>query len=400
MEKIITDKQRIEEVLTRGVEGVFVKEELKANLLSGKQLRIKLGIDPTGPKIHLGRAITLRKLREFQKLGHQVVFIVGDFTAQVGDASDKSDKRPMLTKAQIDENLKDYKTQVAKILDISKTEFVHNSDWLSKLSFEELVKLSECFTVQQMLARRNFKDRFEAEKEISLREFLYPIMQGYDSVAIKADVEIGGFDQLFNLKAGRVLQEYYGMPKQAVFTTTMLEGTDGNKMSTSQGNIISIVDEPFDMFGKIMSLRDELIIKYYTLCTDISLDEIKNIETEIKNGLNPKDAKMKLAQEIVTLYHNEKAATLARNSFIETFQKGGVPEDVTVYNANIDEELAAVLVREGVVASKSEWRRLVESNAITKEDDTIISDPKHKVENAVYKIGKKRFAKIHISSNE
>ena len=394
MEKIITEESKIDEILSRGVEDIIVKEELRKNLLSGKQLRIKLGIDPTGPKIHLGRAIPLRKLREFQKLGHQIVFIVGDFTAQVGDASDKSDKRPMLSKAEIDENLKDYKNQVSKILDISKTEFVHNSDWLAKLSFEELVKLSECFTVQQMLARRNFKDRFEAEKEISLREFLYPIMQGYDSVAIKADVELGGFDQLFNLKAGRVLQGYYGMPKQAILTTSMLEGTDGNKMSTSQGNTISIVDEPFDMFGKVMSLRDELIIKYFNLCTDTPKKEIEEIEKEIKKGANPRDIKMRLATDIVTLYHNEKLATLARNSFIETFQKGGIPEEIIIYKIKEGEELGNILVQEGIVASKSEWRRLIENGAITTSEDITITDPKSQAEEKVYKVGKKRFAKI------
>ena len=227
MDKVITDKNKIDEILNRGVEDSIVKEELRTLLLSGKQLRIKLGVDPTSAKIHLGRSIPLRKLREFQKLGHQVIFIVGDFTAQIGDASDKTEKRPMITRAEIDENLKDYKSQVSKILDISKTEFVYNSDWLSKLTFEEVTKLAECFSVQQMLARRNFKDRYDKGVEISLREFLYPIMQGYDSVAVKADVELGGFDQLFNLKAGRVMQEYFGQPKQAVFTCKMLEGTDG-----------------------------------------------------------------------------------------------------------------------------------------------------------------------------
>ena len=209
MDKIITDAAKIEELLTRGVEDILVKDELKNSLMSGRQLRIKFGIDPTGAKIHIGRAVPLRKLREFQKLGHQIVLIIGDFTAQVGDASDKTEKRPILTRAQIDENLKDYKSQISKILDISKTEFVYNNDWLSKLTFSDVVTLAECFSVQQMLARRNFKERYEKGVEISLREFLYPIMQGYDSVAVKADVEIGGFDQLFNLKAGRVIQEYY-----------------------------------------------------------------------------------------------------------------------------------------------------------------------------------------------
>jgi len=321
MDKVITDEARIDELLERGIEDILVKEELKKELLSGKQLRIKLGIDPTGPKIHIGRAIPLRKLREFQKLGHQVVLIVGDFTAQVGDASDKSEKRPMLTRALIDENLRDYKSQISKILDISKTEFVYNNDWLSKLTFSEVVTLSECFSVQQMLARRNFKDRYENGVEISLREFLYPIMQGYDSVAIKADVEIGGFDQLFNLKAGRDIQAHFGMAKQNILTGTMLEGTDGRKMSTSWGNIISIVDDPHMMFGKIMSLRDDLIIKYFTLCTDLTLEEIEEKKKRLENGENPRDIKMELGIALVTLYHNDKEANLAKQSFVETFQK-------------------------------------------------------------------------------
>lgn len=396
MEKIIVDEEKINNLLSRGVEDILVKEELKKALMSGKQLRIKLGIDPTSNKIHIGRAVTLRKLREFQKLGHQVVFIVGDFTAQVGDASDKTDKRPMISRVEIDENLKDYKNQVSKILDISKTEFVYNNDWLSKLSFGEVVKLAECFSVQQMLARRNFKDRYEKGVEISLREFLYPIMQGYDSVVVKADVEIGGFDQLFNLKAGRIIQEYYGMPKQQILTTSMLEGTDGRKMSSSWGNIISIVDDPFTMFGKIMSVRDELIIKYFTLCTDTTNEEISDFEKQMKEGVNPRDIKMKLATEIVTIYHTEKDANLAKNSFIETFQKGGVPEDLKEVKVDKDEELGDVLIREKIISSKTEWRRLVQANAINDKDGKEINDPKQVVYENVFKIGKKRFIKIVI----
>jgi tyrosyl-tRNA synthetase len=394
MEKIITDEKKIDELLTRGVEDIIVKDELKALLMSGKQLRIKLGVDPTGAKIHIGRAIPLRKLREFQKLGHQVVFIVGDFTAQVGDASDKLEKRPMLTRAQIDENLKDYKSQISKILDISKTEFVYNNDWLSKLSFGELVQLAECFSVQQMLARRNFKDRYDAGTEISLREFLYPMMQGYDSVAVKADVEIGGFDQLFNLKAGRVVQEYYGMPKQQVMTFQMLEGTDGRKMSTSWGNIISIVDDPYTMFGKVMALHDDLIVKYFTLCTDVSLEDIQAIEIELSQGVNPRDIKMKLGSELVTLYHTEKDATLAKNSWIETFQKGGVPDVIPEIHTTNDKEVAELLVEQGLVESKTDWRRLVDAKAVTVIDGEVVSDPKIKASNVTLKIGKKRFVKI------
>lgn len=394
MDKVIVDEAKIDELLTRGVEDVIVKDELKAALMSGRQLRVKLGVDPTGPKMHIGRAIPLRKLREFQKLGHQVVFIVGDFTAQVGDASDKSDKRPMLTRAQIDENIKDYKSQVSKIIDVSKAEFVYNSEWLSKLTFEDVTKLAECFTVQQMLARRNFKDRYDAGTEISLREFLYPIMQGYDSVAVKADIEIGGFDQLFNLKAGRVMQEYFGQPKQNIMTFQMLEGTDGRKMSTSWGNVITIIDEPFDMFGKLMSVRDDLIIKYLTLCTELPLDEIKAMEQELASGANPKDIKMRLASEIVTMYHSEKDAALAKNAWIETFSKGGIPENVPEIKTSSDKELADLLVENEIVSSKTDWRRLVEDGAVADADGNQVTDPKVKAYNVTLKIGKKRFVKI------
>lgn len=397
MDKVITDEKKIDELLTRGVEDVIVKEELKQALMSGKQLRIKLGVDPTGGKIHIGRAVPLRKLREFQRLGHQVVFIVGDFTAQVGDASDKTEKRPMLTRAQIDENLKDYKSQISKILDISKTEFVYNNDWLSKLTFGELTVLAECFSVQQMLARRNFKERYDAGKEISLREFLYPIMQGYDSVAVKADVEIGGNDQLFNLMAGRVIQEYYGMPKQNILTFEMLEGTDGRKMSTSWGNIITIVDEPFDMFGKIMAIRDDLIVKYFLLTTDTSLERIQEIEVELKNGTNPRDIKMLLAQEIVTMYHTEKDAALAKNSWIETFSNKGVPENIQEIQTTEDKEIVDILVENKIVSSKTDWRRLVEDKAVSDSEGVLVTDVKEKARNVTLKIGKKRFVKIVVS---
>lgn len=394
MDKIITDEKKIEELLTRGVEDIIVKDDLKNALLSGKQLRVKLGIDPTGGKIHIGRAIPLRKLREFQKLGHQVVLIVGDFTAQVGDASDKTEKRPMLTRAQIDENLKDYKSQISKILDISKTEFVYNNDWLSKLTFGEVTKLADSFTVQQMLSRRNFKDRFDNGTEISLREFMYPLMQGYDSVAVKADVEIGGFDQLFNLKAGRTVQELYKQPKQNIITFSMLEGTDGRKMSTSWGNMITIVDEPFDMFGKIMAVHDDLIIKYFMLCTDVSLEAIQKYEIDIKHGKNPKDIKIKLALEIVKLYHSEKEASQAKKTWVETFEKKGIPEELKEIVTKEGEELGDILVREGIVSSKTDWRRLVNEGAISDKDGNTITNVKEKVKNVTLKIGKKRFAKV------
>lgn len=404
--KTITDEKKIDSILTRSVEDVIDKENLKKDLENGDALRIKFGIDPTGPKIHLGRAVPLRKLREFQKLGHQIVLIIGDFTAQIGDASDKSDKRPMLTRANIDENLKDYKNQIGQILDLSKTEFVYNNDWLARLTFGELIKLSECFTVQQMLARRNFKDRFDAGKEISLREFLYPIMQGYDSVVVKADVEVGGFDQLFNLKAGRIIQDYYGMKKQHIMTCEMLEGTNGDKMSTSIGNVINIIDEPSDMFGKIMSMKDGLIIKYMRLCTDAEKEEIDEAEKFLANKENnPRDLKLKLAKNIVTIYHGEADAAKAETNFITAFQKKGIPDDVeVVWVEDSNLELGNVLVENKIVKSKAEFRRLIETNSIkyidkaNNNEEIIIKDFKEDSKLGIYKIGKKIFIEINQTS--
>jgi tyrosyl-tRNA synthetase len=403
--KTITDDKKIDNLLTKCVEEIIDKETLKKELENGDVLRIKLGIDPTGPKIHLGRAIPLRKLREFQKLGHQIILIVGDFTAQIGDASDKSDKRPMLTRVEIDENLKDYKSQIGKILDLSKTEFVYNGDWLSRLTFGELVKLSECFTVQQMLARRNFKDRFEEGKEISLREFLYPIMQGYDSVVVKADVEIGGFDQLFNLKAGRVIQDFYGMKKQHIMTCEMLEGTNGDKMSTSQGNVINIVDEPNDMFGKIMSMKDGLIVKYMRLCSDAEKEEIEEAENFlVDKENNPRDLKLKVAKNIVTIYHGEAAAAKAETNFITAFQKKGIPDDVEEFFITEEEKelsFGDFLVSKKIIPSKSEWKRLIDSKSIkeievkdSEAEEKIITDFKIKIYSGVFKVGKKKFIKV------
>lgn len=387
--KAITDEKKIDEILNRGVEDVFVKEHLKKQLLSGKVLRIKLGIDPTGPKIHLGRAVPLHKLRQFQELGHKIVLIVGDFTATIGDPSDKLEKRPMLTPKQIKINMKNYAKQLGMIIDLRKTEFKYNSKWLGKLGFKEISELAESFSVQQMSNRRNFKDRIEKEEEISLREFLYPLMQGYDSVVVKADVEIGGFDQLFNLKAGRIIQKHYGMPEQDVLTVSMLEGTDGRKMSTSWGNVVNITDEPSDMFGKIMALRDELIPKYFKLCTNVS-------DLEISQNENPRDTKMLLAFEIVKIYHGEKKAKEAEENFVKTFQKKEIPDEMEEIKAGAGELLSEVLVKNKMLSSKGEWRRLVLENAIHDlGNDTNIIDVNLKVsENLTLKIGKKRFVKV------
>ena len=387
--KVVIDEEKIDEILDIGIEDIFIKENLKKKLLSGKILRVKFGIDPTGPKIHLGRAIPLRKLRQFQDLGHKVILIVGDFTATIGDPSDKLEKRPMLTEKEIKQNMKYYTKQLGMIIDLKKAEIKYNSKWLKKLNFKEIAELSESFSLQQMSARRNFKDRIEKNEEISLREFLYPLMQGYDSVATKSDVEIGGFDQLFNLKAGRIIQKHYNMPEQDILTVKMLEGVDGRKMSTSWDNIITIVDEPKDMFGKIMSIKDELISKYFLLCTDIK-------ETEIPKSENPRDVKMKLAYEIVKIYHGEKEAKKAEENFVKTFQKKEIPEEMIEIKINKNETLVDVLIKEKIVSSKGDFRRLIEEGAITDLDINeklnninIITKPGMHL-----KIGKRRFVKI------
>lgn len=395
--KISTDSQKIDAILSRGVEDIFIKEDLKKKLFSGKKMIIKLGFDPTGSKIHIGRAIVLRKLRDFQKLGHQIVFIIGDFTAQVGDPSDKLEKRPMLSKDTIKENLKTYKKQVGKIIDLSKAKFYYNSSWLNKLGFQEISELAESFSVQQMSARRNFKDRFEKGEEVSLREFLYPLMQGYDSVKVKADVEIGGFDQLFNLKAGRIIQKHYGLPEQNILTCQMLEGTDGRKMSTSWGNIITIVDEPNDMFGKIMSLKDDLIIKYFLLTTDLGLDEIEEIKIALKNGENPMFFKKMLGREIVTLYHSKEKAELAQENWEKVFSKKETPENVLEVKVSRKDLFVDILLKNKIISSKTEFRRLAGERAITNlETEEKIMNYKTNVVPGVYRVGKKRFIKIKI----
>ncbi len=393
--KISTDSLAVKNILSRGVEEIFVRESLEKKLLSGKSFRIKLGFDPTGPKIHIGRAIILRKLLEFQKLGHTAVFVVGDFTARIGDPSDKLERRPMLSNEKIEANLKTYKEQVAKILDIKKAEFHYNSKWLSKLNFGEVAELAESFSIQQMTARRNFKERIEKGEAVSLRETLYPLMQGYDSVAVKADIEIGGFDQLFNLKAGRVIQRQYGQVEQDVLTTTMLEGADGRKMSTSWGNIISVVDEPADMFGKIMSVRDELIVKYFMLCTNTPEEEVSKLESNIKSGLsNPRDAKLRLAREIVSLYHNANEAKEAEEKFLATFTRAEFPSDVEV--RKIKHGALLINAVSDIAGSKSEFVRLINEGAVFDfKTNSKISDRKTAIISDMdLRIGKRRFVRI------
>lgn len=398
---IDTNPEKINEILTRGVEEVFIKKHLEEQLKSGKELRIKLGIDPTSPHIHLGRAVTLRKIKQFQDLGHKIVLIIGDFTAKIGDPSDKLEKRPTLTDEVIQENLKTYLEQIGKIIDIKKTEVRYNSEWLATMNYFEVAKLMENFTVQQMSRRRNFRERLDAGQDIFLIEFMYPALQGYDSVQIRSDVEIGGFDQLFNLQAGRILQKRYDQEEQDVMTLSMLEGTDGRKMSSSWGNIVALLDSPNDMYGKIMSLRDDLIGKYFLLCTDVSQIEILNIELGIQNGDNPMQYKKRLAREIISIYHNEIEAIDAQNNWERTFSEGGLPDNIPEINGDQGKLLSEVLVENGYLESKGEFRRLTDEGGIKiiSEDlsEEKITDFQYKLSKTIIlKIGKKKFVKIII----
>jgi len=384
-------EEKVDELLSRGVRDVIVKEDLRKKMLSGEKLRVKYGIDPTGPKIHLGRASTMRKLAKFQELGHQIVLIIGDFTAQVGDASDKEAERPMLEKEKIEENMRDYLEQLSRVFDISQAEVCYNSQWLSKLDFNDICRLADNFSVAEMLDRENFSQRFKMGKRISLREFMYPLMQGYDSVAIQADVEIGGTDQLFNVLAGRTIQKALGQKAQNILTFELLEGTDGRKMSTSWGNVVLISDSPKEMFGKIMSIKDNLIEKYFLLCTDV---DTKTLGARL---LFPRDAKLDLAEEIVRLYHGQEEARKAREYFLQVFSHREIPTEVPEELALIGERLVDFLTRSGLAKSKSEAKKKIEqkgvsiANQLVEKIDFILEE-KHK--GKIIKVGKRAFRKI------
>jgi tyrosyl-tRNA synthetase len=358
---INTNEQKINEILTRGVEKIIEKDHLEKKLKSGRQLRVKLGIDPTSPNLHLGRAIPLLKLRDFQEAGHKIILIIGDFTGVIGDTSDKDSERPMLDEKIIKQNMKTYIKQAGKILDIRKCEIRYNSQWLKKLNYHEIGKQADNFSLAEFIARENIKKRLEVGKRISLREVLYPLMQGYDSVAINADVEIGGTDQWFNLLAGRELQRYYKQEPQDIITNLLIEGLDGRKMSSSWGNTINLLDEPNEMFGKIMSLKDELIERYLELATRLNKAEI----VEIKNLPNPRDQKAMLAKEIVKLYHGERAAEFAEQEFNKIFRNKELPTNILIFETNKEKYFVLDLLCDSNIAnSKNEAKRLVEGGAV------------------------------------
>ena len=365
------DNEKIKELLTRGTEEIISFDDLKKKLESGKKLRIKLGIDPTSPNIHLGRSIPLLKLRDFQELGHQAVFIIGDFTGTIGDTSDKESERPMLEQETIKKNLKNYIAQAGKIVDMKKAEIYYNSKWLGKLGYGEIGFQADQFSLNEFISRENISKRLDGGKRIVLRELLYPLMQAYDSVKVKADVELGGTDQKFNVLAGRTLQKAYKQEPQNIITNPLIEGLDGRKMSSSWGNTVNLFDSPDEMFGKLMSLKDEFIIRYFTLLTRIDMKEIKKYEVEMNNGANPKDYKMKLAYEIVRFYHSEKDAKKAKDNFETQFQKGAVPENVQEFKVKAGEGILAVLHTIGFVSSNSEARRKIQEGAVKLDDEKV-----------------------------
>lgn len=380
---------KINEVLNRGVEEVIDRQNLEKCLKKGDKLRIKLGIDPTSSNIHIGRAVVLWKLRAFQDLGHQVIFIVGDFTGLIGDTSDKDSERPMLTKEEIKSNMATYLDQAYKILDSKKTEVHYNSAWLSKLGFEEIGKMADLFGLHEFESREVISRRLKTGRRVSLRELLYPLMQGYDSVAIKADIELGGTDQRFNLLAGRTIQPLYGQKSQDILMTGILEGIDGRKMSSSWGNVINIIDEPNDMFGKVMSINDNLIEKYFKLATNIPLEEIQDI---IKGSDNPKNIKMRLAFEIVSLYHGSKEAHKASDEFNKVFSEKKDPEEIKEVD-NKGTILASSLAA-GIVKSNSEFKRLVEQKAVKLNNKEVKGWEEITKSGDIVKIGPRKFIKI------
>lgn len=399
--KSIDEQMRI---IMKGVDDLIDEKELREKLIKsekeGKPMIVKLGLDPSAPDIHLGHTVVLRKMKQLQDLGHQIVIIIGDFTGKIGDPTGKSKARKALTTEQVLANAKTYGEQIFKVLDKEKTIVRFNSEWLAKLNFEDVIKLAATITVARMLEREDFKKRYEGQMPISVHEFFYPLMQAYDSIALEADIELGGTDQRFNLLMGRSLQREFGMESQIVIMMPLIEGLDGKeKMSKSLGNYIGIDEEAGIMYQKSMEIPDELIIKYYNLVTDVHPDEVNKIESQLKEGsVNPRDIKMNLAREIVTLYHGEESAKEAEERFKSVFQKGQIPEDIQTIQVKEDGfDLIEVLVSNEIVKSKSEVRRLasqggVKVNGEKVEDlSTIVKESE-----LVVQIGKKKFVKIEL----
>lgn len=391
------------ELLKKGVEDLLLPDEFEERLKSGKPLRIKFGMDPTAPDLHLGHTVPLNKLRQFQKLGHKILFLIGDFTAMIGDPTGKNVTRKPLSNEQIQINARTYAEQVFKILDEAQTEIVFNSKWMQPLGAEGMIKLAAQYNVARMLERDTFKQRYKKGESIAIHEFLYPLVQGYDSVALQADVELGGTDQTFNLLVGRELQKNYGQTPQIVMTLPILEGLDGvQKMSKSLNNYIGICDSPKEIFGKIMSISDELMWRYYDLVSDKTPADIRQLKESVTQGVNPRDIKFALAEEIITRFHSSKDATEAREGFIAQFSQGNVPEnipEVELTSSSADGLLITNLLKNaGLVTSVSEGARMIQSGAV-RIDGVKIEDKGLKFavgQTSVIQVGKRKYAKVYL----
>ena len=398
------------ELLTRGtvqiIPGDEFQQKLKESIEKKKPLKIKLGLDPTAPDIHLGHSVVLKKLRTFQDMGHNIIVIIGSFTGMIGDPSGRNEMRKPLTKEEIERNALTYQEQVFKILDKRKTQILYNHQWLSKLSTAEVVQLAAQYTVARMLERDDFAKRFKDKTPIGIHEFLYPLFQGYDSYEIDSDVELGGTDQTFNLLVGREIQKAFGKPSQCIMTMPLLEGLDGvQKMSKTMGNHIGITETPKEIFGKIMSISDKQMWKYYELLTTIPLEELTAMRKSAESGKeNPRDIKARLGREVVKQYYNEKTANEASEEFTKIFSKGGIPDEIesVIISVTSDLKLVDIIVKSGCATTKAEARRLVDQGAVF-IDDKKQTDPLKKIDTKreiLLKVGKRRFKKIILRHSE
>ena len=389
------------ELLTRGTEEIIPEDSFLEQIKSKRKLRVKAGFDPTSPDLHLGHTVLLNKMKIFQDLGHEVIFLIGDFTGLVGDPSGVNETRPVLTQDQLDENAETYKEQVFKILDPKKTEIRFNSEWMNQVDPSEFIKMLSSYTVARMLERDDFSKRYKSQQPISIHEFLYPILQGFDSVKLEADVELGGTDQKFNLLLGREVQKHYGCNQQSIMTVPLLEGLDGvKKMSKSLGNYVALEDSPDEMFGKIMSISDDLMWRYFSLLSFKSSEEISNLKKEVKEGVNPRDVKFLLAEEIVERFNTDWGSK-SKVNFINRFQKGNISQELDEINCEISEDselLTRVLKQSELLKSTSDAIRMIKQGAI-KVNDERVSDPKFSLKKGssnLVLVGKKIAAKINI----
>lgn len=393
------------ETLWRGADEIIREDELRERLASGRVLRIKAGFDPTAPDLHLGHTVLINKLRQFQQLGHQVVFLIGDFTGRIGDPSGRSATRQPLTAEDVARNAQTYREQIFRILDPARTEVVFNSSWMAGMSATDMIELSARYTVARMLERDDFHKRYEANQSIAIHEFMYPLIQGYDSVALRADVELGGTDQKFNLLVGRDLQREYGQQPQVLITTPVLEGLDGvQKMSKSLGNFIGIREPADEMFGKLMSISDALMWRYFELLSFRPLAEVARLHRDVASGMNPRDAKVLLAEELVARFHDAGAAADAHRAFVARFQQGAMPETMPEYTLTTDDETRLLLysLRDaGLVASTSEGLRMIDQRAVRVDGERVEArDAVLSVgQTVVLQVGKRRFARVTIEKS-